>query len=183
MKKILLFAVIVIVSFSSYSQSYSHIKELETKAKEGDAQALYELGNFCYEEDILAMKALGFNTLRKHIKVEPMRYYYLCDKLGILVIQDMPSGDGSKLFNFSHANFAYGSVRREWKNVMDNLAVRRYPSPEAFCIDVNNDGKQTVDEFFHRFTSHVSVSAILARNAENVLAERSKARRALSVKS
>ncbi|MBO7227209.1 MAG: hypothetical protein J6V33_06470 [Bacteroidales bacterium] len=54
MKKILLFVVIVIVSFSSYSQSYSHIKKLETKAKEGDVQALYELGNFCYEEDILS---------------------------------------------------------------------------------------------------------------------------------
>lgn len=71
--------------------------------------------------DIATLKKCGYNMMRKHIKVEPMRYYYLCDKLGILVIQDMPSGDGSKLFNFSHANFAYGSVRREWKNVMDNL--------------------------------------------------------------
>ena len=40
------------------------------------------------EFDIKAMKELGFNMLRKHIKVEPMQWYYLCDKLGMLVIQD-----------------------------------------------------------------------------------------------
>jgi len=43
----------------------------------------------CYADDILAMKALGFNTLRKHIKVEPEEFYYQCDKLGMIVWQDM----------------------------------------------------------------------------------------------
>ena len=43
----------------------------------------------CYAEDILAMKNLGFNTLRKHIKVEPEEFYYQCDKLGMIVFQDM----------------------------------------------------------------------------------------------
>ena len=43
----------------------------------------------CYADDILAMKKLGFNTLRKHIKVEPEIFYYLCDKLGMVVFQDM----------------------------------------------------------------------------------------------
>lgn len=43
----------------------------------------------CYAEDIIAMKKLGFNTLRKHIKVEPEEFYYQCDKLGMLVFQDM----------------------------------------------------------------------------------------------
>ncbi len=42
-----------------------------------------------YEKDILLAKSLGFNTLRKHIKVEPAIFYYLCDKLGIAVFQDM----------------------------------------------------------------------------------------------
>ena len=42
-----------------------------------------------YEFDIRAMKELGFNTLRKHIKIEPECFYYYCDKLGMLVMQDM----------------------------------------------------------------------------------------------
>ena len=42
-----------------------------------------------YERDVLKMKELGFNTLRKHIKVEPEEFYYQCDKNGILVFQDM----------------------------------------------------------------------------------------------
>ncbi len=45
-----------------------------------------ELG---YEQDILAMKELGFNTLRKHIKIEPEQFYYDCDRLGMIVFQDM----------------------------------------------------------------------------------------------
>ena len=42
-----------------------------------------------YENDIRLAKSLGFNMLRKHIKIEPMIFYYLCDKLGIAVFQDM----------------------------------------------------------------------------------------------
>ena len=42
-----------------------------------------------YADDILAMKSLGFNMLRKHIKVEAEEFYYQCDKLGIVVFQDM----------------------------------------------------------------------------------------------
>ena len=42
-----------------------------------------------YVEDILAMKKLGFNTLRKHIKIEMEEFYYQCDKLGMIVWQDM----------------------------------------------------------------------------------------------
>ena len=43
----------------------------------------------CYADDIRSMKALGFNTLRKHIKVEPAQFYYDCDRLGMVVFQDM----------------------------------------------------------------------------------------------
>ena len=42
--------------------------------------------------DVLKMKEMGFNMLRKHIKVEPMRWYYHCDKIGMIVWQDMISG-------------------------------------------------------------------------------------------
>ena len=52
----------------------------------------------CYAEDILAMKNLGFNMLRKHIKVEPEEFYYQCDRLGMVVFQDMlNNGDYSFL--------------------------------------------------------------------------------------
>src|SRR5690606_20253885 len=43
--------------------------------------------------DIEITKELGFNTIRKHVKVEPARWYYWADKLGVLVWQDMPSGE------------------------------------------------------------------------------------------
>ena len=43
--------------------------------------------------DIEMTKKLGFNMARKHVKIEPARWYYWCDKLGLLVWQDMPSGD------------------------------------------------------------------------------------------
>ena len=42
----------------------------------------------CYESDVLLAKSLGFNLLRKHIKVEPSRFYYICDLLGMAVWQD-----------------------------------------------------------------------------------------------
>lgn len=45
----------------------------------------------CY--DLEVTKKLGMNMLRKHVKVEPRRFYYWCDKLGVVVWQDMPSGD------------------------------------------------------------------------------------------
>lgn len=44
--------------------------------------------------DIVKLKELGYNTIRKHIKVEPERFYYNCDRLGMMVWQDMPNGGG-----------------------------------------------------------------------------------------
>ena len=52
----------------------------------------------CYAEDILAMKNLGFNMLRKHIKVEPEEFYYQCDKLGMVVFQDMVNNGAYNFF-------------------------------------------------------------------------------------
>ena len=50
---------------------------------------IYTVASYdCYKKDILAMKDLGYNALRKHIKVESPYFYYLCDKLGMYVMQD-----------------------------------------------------------------------------------------------
>ena len=64
--------------------------------------------------DIQKLKEMGFDMMRKHIKVEPRRYYHLCDKMGILVMQDMPSGR-------SDAQKRYGFYRRELKEMIDHL--------------------------------------------------------------
>ena len=50
-----------------------------------------------YEADVRRMKELGFNLLRKHIKVEPEAFYYVCDRMGMLVMQDMVNNGG---YNF-----------------------------------------------------------------------------------
>jgi hypothetical protein len=47
--------------------------------------------------DIEFLKQAGFNLTRKHVKVEPDRWYYWCDKLGLLVWQDMPSGNNATM--------------------------------------------------------------------------------------
>lgn len=49
--------------------------------------------------DIKTMKRMGFNMVRKHIKIEPLRWYYHCDRLGMIVIQDIPSGGDFKKMN------------------------------------------------------------------------------------
>lgn len=52
--------------------------------------------------DIEMAKKMGFNMLRKHIKVESLRWYYYCDSLGIMVWQDMPSGGRSFNLLYNH---------------------------------------------------------------------------------
>ena len=51
-----------------------------------------------YEKDILLAKSLGFNTLRKHIKIEPEQFYYDCDRLGMIVFQDMVNNGDYSFF-------------------------------------------------------------------------------------
>lgn len=65
--------------------------------------------------DIETTKRLGYNLIRKHVKVEPARWYYHCDKLGVLVWQDMPSGNNDT--PEGKANFA-----RELEHVVDSLS-------------------------------------------------------------
>jgi beta-galactosidase/beta-glucuronidase len=70
--------------------------------------------------DIEMTKRLGFNMARKHVKVEPDRWYYWCDKLGLLVWQDMPSGDADK------SDESKSNYRRELQAMID--ALHNHPS-------------------------------------------------------
>jgi beta-galactosidase/beta-glucuronidase len=87
--------------------------------------------------DIEKTKEMGFNMIRKHIKVEPERWYYYCDKLGMLVWQDMPSGDlGNRWENRpgivgratdqNRSAESEGYYREEWNLIMD--ALHNHPS-------------------------------------------------------
>ena len=79
--------------------------------------------------DIEMTKAMGFNMARKHVKVEPARWYYWADKLGLLVWQDMPSGFATgKVPKEKKAD--HGNFRRELGKVMD--AFRFHPSIVAW---------------------------------------------------
>ena len=72
--------------------------------------------------DLRMLKDMGFNSLRKHIKVEPRRYYYLCDRLGLAVIQDLPSGhEGMAQIDKPAARRRYGFARGEFKEMIDHL--------------------------------------------------------------
>lgn len=67
-----------------------------------------------YEFDILKAKELGFNCLRKHVKVEEDYFYYLCDKLGMLVIQDIPNGGRRyRLFNVGFPRLSISLLNKE----------------------------------------------------------------------
>ena len=82
--------------------------------------------------DIQFTKDLGFNTIRKHIKVEPARWFYHCDRLGMLVWQDMPCGEQANKNTFSWARHQVNggsdtelteeykrNYYKEWGEIMD----------------------------------------------------------------
>lgn len=73
--------------------------------------------------DIQTLKDCGFNTMRKHIKVEPLRYYALCDKIGLLLLQDMPcAGTSFPLSPFNPEIVkTYSLFRNELKGMIDLL--------------------------------------------------------------
>ena len=78
----------------------------------------------CYAEDILAMKKLGFNMLRKHIKVEPEEFYYQCDKLGMVVFQDMVN-NGDYSYVRDTVIPTLGVQKRKDRNMHKDPAARK----------------------------------------------------------
>ncbi len=87
--------------------------------------------------DVDQLKAMGFNMIRKHIKVESARYYNYCDRVGMLLWQDMPSGDlGNgwethpgvldRATDQKRSPRSEGYYRKEWKAIMNSL--HNFPS-------------------------------------------------------
>lgn len=81
--------------------------------------------------DMEVLKSMGFNMIRKHIKVEPARYYYHADKMGLLLWQDMPSGF-LEMGSEQHVNWedekdwdrpkaSAVQYEKEWKSIIDNF--------------------------------------------------------------
>ena len=115
-----------------------------------------------YEKDILRMKELGYNMLRKHIKVEPESFYYACDGLGMLVMQDMVNNGGYSFifdtalptFGFKTKNDAKGKIegkRKEFfkqhtKETIEHLY--NHPSIVAYTIFNEGWGQFNSDEMY-----------------------------------
>jgi hypothetical protein len=87
--------------------------------------------------DIEKTRDMGFNMIRKHVKVEPARWYYHCDKLGVLVWQDMPSGDLGNRWESRPGIYGKATdkertqeseliFRTEWNEIMQDL--HNFPS-------------------------------------------------------
>ena len=97
----------------------------------------------CYAEDILAMKRLGFNTLRKHIKVEPEEFYYQCDKLGMVVFQDM----------VNNGDYAYFR-----DTVMPTLMVQKLPDKNMHkAVKCREMFLRCMEETVNQLKNHPSI--------------------------
>ena len=115
-----------------------------------------------YEKDILRMKELGYNMLRKHIKIEPESFYYACDGLGMLVMQDMVNSGGYNFvfdtalptFGFKTKNDAKGKIegkqkeffKQHTKETIEHLY--NHPSVVAYTIFNEGWGQFNSDEMY-----------------------------------
>ena len=87
--------------------------------------------------DVEAAKRLGLNAIRKHIKIEPARYYYWCDKLGLLVLQDMPAGYAGDPFTDAVTN-PEGAQQNEAE--MRRLIAQNWNYPSIIMWTMFNEG-------------------------------------------
>ncbi len=89
------------------------------------------------------LRKAGFNMLRKHIKVEPARYYYHCDRLGMLVWQDMPSGFNQGLRNNRPDEgepFRLSTSREQHELELRRMLGRLHNAPSIVMWVVFNEG-------------------------------------------
>jgi beta-galactosidase/beta-glucuronidase len=85
--------------------------------------------------DISAIKSMGFNTIRKHIKIEPARWYYHCDRLGMLVWQDMP-----------YPANASAEAKAEFETENEANIKQLYNYPSIVCWVIFNEGWNKYDQ-------------------------------------
>ncbi len=81
--------------------------------------------------DLVTLKQLGFNALRKHQKVEPRRFYYHCDRLGIAVIQDFPGG---------HSGFGNATIDTQFRTELRQMVRRTAAHPSVIAYSIYNEG-------------------------------------------
>lgn len=128
--------------------------------------------------DIAAAKAMGFNMLRKHVKVEPARWYYHCDRLGMLVWQDMPNGGGkysavtvsAPLLTGKHSrDDKYGSFARrdekgrsEFAEELLDMVSHLYNSPSIVMWVIFNEG-------WGQFDSDKCAEAVLEIDSSRII--------------
>ncbi len=86
--------------------------------------------------DLEFAKSLGLNALRKHVKVEPERWYYWADRLGVLVLQDLPTGDCGDPFTDQERSPAAGD---QWRAETAHLIEQRAHHPSIICWDLFNE--------------------------------------------
>ena len=98
-----------------------------------------------YTRDILAAKRLGFNMLRKHIKIEPEYFYYECDRLGIAVVQDMVN-------NASYSFFRDTALPTIGMKHLDDRKLHKKPDMRSAFLN-------GMEETVRRLSFHPSVCA------------------------
>ncbi|MEZ4630599.1 MAG: glycoside hydrolase family 2 TIM barrel-domain containing protein [Deinococcales bacterium] len=89
--------------------------------------------------DIEVSKSLGFNMIRKHVKVESERWYYWADKLGVLVWQDMPSGDESVADGAGELERSAASAK-QFEQELKAMIDGRYNHPSIVMWILFNEG-------------------------------------------
>ena len=177
-------------------ESYFALREIDIKTVDGMARiclngkpylfhGLLDQGYFpdglflpptsdSYRDDIMTAKRLGFNTLRKHIKIEPLIFYHLCDKLGMIVFQDMINNSTYSFFRDT-ALPTVGLKRRSdkrlhkssqsrdmFERVMYETADLLYNSPSVLYYTVFNEGwgQFCADEMYEKLKAHDSTRII-----------------------
>jgi len=97
----------------------------------------------CY--DIEITKEFGFNMIRKHVKIEPARWYYHCDKIGILVWQDMPNGgklelDLTQTYENASTYEREDNEKQTYYNELESMINTLYNSPSIVVWVPFNEG-------------------------------------------